>query len=147
MNAYVHLDVSKWTPTWWWMQLLCIMSILTTLDYTPIITQMLKPKLVLLAHFIIMHKFNVIYTFVGMSISIAEWFGILDHSNWSFQHKTLRWSNMRSLYNTKHTRMVLKIKMLTCCLSFDNTILLLTLKMKKEHDPHSNPSTTCFKMN
>jgi hypothetical protein len=70
---------------------------------------------------------------------------LIDHFSWSFWHKTLRWSNMRIFCGTKHTKIVLKIRMLTCCLSINNAIVLLTLR--KEHDPHSNPFTTCLKMN
>ncbi len=45
-----------------------------------------------------------------------------------FRHKTLMWNNMKFLYNTKHTRMFLKRKMLTRCLNIHHTILLLTLR-------------------
>lgn len=38
---------------------------------------------------------------------------LIDHFSWSSWHKTLRWSNMRIFCGTKHTRMVLKIRMLT----------------------------------
>jgi hypothetical protein len=50
-----------------------------------------------------------------------------------FQHKILKWNNMKLLCNTKHTKMFLKIKMLTCCLNIDHMTMQST--WKREHDP------------